>query len=486
MSELNVSILRKKGKLNEAYARANANMELKPGYLPFIEDVLWVYYDFAKRVVIANNPKNMKRIISKVCELKYLENQMFNESLNWQIVKLMNNKELIKYNSNDLIDVLKTCNTFIIKQKPSLSKSVLIKSMIRVLKNDDNAWSMLGFLDENHFREDDFRSEEYKGKKMMPLFEQLIYAYTKSWLKAAKEDGSVAIASADLLLATLKNMEKNKHYRFVLFYKAKVNLVLKNKDDAYSNAKKFLETSLSQSYAWALLSSCSSIVDDQISFLSKAILLQKEEKFSLGARQSLMNIFSEQKDSEMLNFLATSIIKTRRDNKWPVPNSLYQWLYTEVGGEQVKEAQTMLNAYASSAIENSFKDAKTTMAIITSAIPNNKLYFAVDTMGVTHRFKWKKPLAIGQFVQLIHNQKILELKPMQEPSTLEGAIRKFVGNLKIIKDFGFVKNVFISPKLAQGLNNGEAYYGWAIEELNKKTNKKSWRAISLKKNSQQP
>jgi hypothetical protein len=482
MSEISVSTLRKEGKLKQAYSLASDRLDSKPGYIPYVEDIMWVYYEYAKQAVINSRPDNMIRIMSKICNLNYANNQMFNESFNWQLIKLFNNKNLQKSKTSNLIDLIKTCNTFVRNQQASVSKSVLLKSILRLLKNNDNAWSMLDYLDKKHFRKEDFQSEIYNNAKMMPLFEQFLYAYSKSWLTSIKDGKSNALTKKDSLLSILREFENNKQYRFVLYYKAKVNLIA-DKNSAYTDTQSFLKTSISQSYAWTLLSECSSNTEHQISYLSRAILLQKDEKFTLGARQTLFNIYLKQNNTIMVNYLVYSIINIRQRNKWAISNALSQWQTIELGDDDIRQAQENIKRNANSAIFNCFVNAISYKAIVTAIVPNKRMFYAVDTNGATHRFKQKLKLDIGEFVEIIIDKKILEIKPIPQPYSITGSIRRFEGKFKSIKDFGFVKDIFITPKLAQNINTVSKYYGYAIEELNKKTNKMSWRAVCLKKSS---
>jgi hypothetical protein len=78
--------------------------------------------------------------------------------------------------------------------------------------------------------------------------------------------------------------------------------------------------------------------------------------------------------------------------------------------------------------------------------------------------------------------KILTAKKADSNETSE-AIKNFEGELKVIspKNFGFVEDVFIEPKLIQDnkCNNGQTVKGRAILSYNKKKKEWGWKAIEL-------
>ncbi|OYT14615.1 MAG: hypothetical protein B7C24_17345, partial [Bacteroidetes bacterium 4572_77] len=129
-----VNLLRKQGQLKEAYFLAQKQMNDYPEELNHKNDMLWVYYDFAKEQVRQLNYENVWKIMKQLCELDVADNQMFNDSFNWQLVKLISKTQNDSQGQPQLLMVLKACYKMLQKQVASQSKSVLIKSIIRQLK----------------------------------------------------------------------------------------------------------------------------------------------------------------------------------------------------------------------------------------------------------------------------------------------------------------------------------------------------------------
>ena len=475
MINLTVNGLRKEGKYKLAYQKAINNLLDKPGYIPYIDELVWVYYDFSKIAVANSNVTNMLKISSKLCELHYLENNIFNESFNWLLVKLLNNKNLQASKSQELINLIKSCSALIKDQEPSLSKSVLLKSFIRLIKKREDAWQLYDYLCDKHYRKEDFQSEYFDNKKMMPLYELALYTSTKSWLKAAEQGYRDALENQKLVLEVLTKYEARKDYRFVKYYISKVYNIINNKDKAQEYAKAFLKTAITQSYAWALISENCTNRAKNIIYLSKAIVLQRDEQYSIGLRQKLMSYLNDNEDKKLIEYLAVSIIKTRRSNNWTIPNSLDKWRDSKLERTDINNAIQKLNIIANKAIGICFNDVETVVSIIVSE-RNNK-YIAKDSKGRQYHFKYKKGLKSGSFVNIKYDGIVLEVLWTEAPKEIKGAIRYYEGNYKSIKDFGFIHNIFISPYISNKMQANKLYKGYAIEELNKKTKKIGWKAI---------
>ena len=474
-----VNQLRKEGKLNLAYEMAVQQLNDNKNYSPYQEDMLWVYYAYLKNAVEIKDIDKLFRIIEKVCELNKTDIQMFNDSLNWQLVKLINSKDLNSNEQVKLVEILKMCQSLIMKQQASKSKSILIKMMVKNMKTIDGFWSFFSFLEKKHYLNEDFESTEYNGKKIMSIYEQMLYAYIKSWLKDAEKGKSDAFATIDNILDTINSIEILDKYRFIRFYYAKVLLLAHRNIEAIDVARSFLRSSINQSYAWSLMANCTDDIEHKIAYLSKALSLQKDEKFSVGILNNLMDIFVEQQEADISANIASRIIKIRKEQSWPILSEIYKVEQGRIGVIKDEEISKKITNDANKAINFCFENAKSTIAVITGNKANTLFYFLFDTEGNTYKVRLSKGLDTGQFIQLITDKKVLEAKSIDTPSEVKGAIKKFKGNLKQIKEFGFVKNVFISPQLSKSIENGAYIQGIAIREINKKTKKEGWKAICI-------
>ncbi len=71
--ETNISQLRKEGHLAQAYAEAHARHTENPNDLSSTQNLLWVYYDYAKQQIETNNLPNLIKIMKQVCPLMIMD-----------------------------------------------------------------------------------------------------------------------------------------------------------------------------------------------------------------------------------------------------------------------------------------------------------------------------------------------------------------------------------------------------------------------------
>ena len=472
-----VNQLRKEGKLKEAYAKAENQLKENKDHAPYKEDMLWVFYAYLKKYVETTNINNVFKVVGKVCELNMTHNKMFNESLNWQLIKLINNKQLREKNELELIAVLKKCEHILSNQEPSNSKSVLIKMMLKHLKTKSGFWTIFDFLDKKQYQSTDFKPEEYKGKKIMALYEQALYATLKSWMHDAMKGDVKALSLIDKIISLLDNIEKPYQYKFLRFYQVKVLLIAQRVDDANKKATEFLRTSMDQFYAWTLLSDCTNDAKQKIAYLTKALDLQRNKKYSVGILKSLMDIYTKQQDYDMASAMAKQIIKIRQSQDWPIKTELYKVALRgkkHLGSESVK---SRMSEAANRALTYCFENAVVCIAVVTGAKADAQMYYLQDSEANTYKVRMARGLKVGQFVELVIDKKVVSAKPVKNPIKVEGAIKYFKGSFKPIKEFGFIKNIFVTPKLCQKLTKGEIKQGVAVKEVNKKTKKQGWRVL---------
>jgi hypothetical protein len=274
----NVQLLRKQGQLNEAYNLASKLLQSNPGDVHIKNDLLWVYYDFTKKQIGQSNYHNIYKIMRQVCKLNIHDNQMFNNSFNWQLIKLIDQSEINSHHQQQLMDVFKSCHLMLQNQPESESKSVLIHKMVKKLKNQNNTWKLLNFLDFKHYRKQDFDNQIYMGKRMMPLYEQTLYAFLKNWLTAAKDHHQEALDDLPYIENQLMLIANNYRFKFLNYYFAQLYLLIDEYNKAGEKALVFLKNNVQQAWAWELLAKTAT-KESKIIYLSKALSLQKKEGY---------------------------------------------------------------------------------------------------------------------------------------------------------------------------------------------------------------
>jgi hypothetical protein len=274
---------------------------------------------------------------------------------------------------------------------------------------------------------------------------------------------------------------KCRTFKYFNFYGAKVFLAVANPDKALSYAKAFLIKSLKQAYAWELFADCQANEALKRTFLTKAVLMQKELKYSVGSRNKLLKLFDANTEVEMRAYLAQTIVNIRSANSWPVSQDIYKWAnMMELIKEKEISCERRLQEIGTNALRKAFPESNESIAVISGKLDRKPVYFAMAMDGQTYKFKYKAQLQTGRFVKLqIINNNILEVSETNPPEKPEGAIKHFQGTFKAVKNFGFITDVYIPPFLSKAIKPGTDTHGYAIKELNPKTKKEGWKAVSI-------
>ena len=477
-----VNLLRKQGQLKEAYFLAQKQLNEKPEEVNFKNDMLWVYYAFTKEQVKQVNYNNVWKIMKNVCELNVMDNQMFNDSFNWQLIKLINITQKDSHDQSKLLKVLKSCHKMLQKQQASQSKSILIKSIIKHLKTQPQLWQLLNFLDFNHYRKEDFISESYQGKRMMPLYEQMLYAFMKNWLLTAKENNKEAINYLPALEKQLQLISANYSFKFLDYYFSQLYLIMQDKTQASEKALLFLQKNKDQSWAWELLAKSTNNQEVQVFYLSKALVLQYKPAFKVGIMQRLIDIFLQQKNQDKAVCMAQQLIIIRQKEGWSINSSLDELANSKELSSELKnqlDKEVLENAHK--AISNAFDNAVLSELIVVGKDNKRSLYFLLSPLGKKYRIKDKRSFLMGKLLMAtIIGETVFQIKPIDNKPMATEYIKTMKGSLKKVRDFGFIGDAFVSPAyLKEKEYTGGVLTAIAIKEQNPKTKKQSWRIIKI-------
>lgn len=477
-----VNLLRKQGQLKEAYFLAQKQMNDYPEEVNHKNDILWVYYDFAKEQVRQINYENVWKIMKQLCELDITDNQMFNDSFNWQLVKLIGKAQEEPQDQPQLLMVLKACYKMLQKQAASQSKSILIKSIIRQLKAQAQSWQLLNFLDFNHYRKEDFISENYQGKRMMPLYEQMLYSFIKNWLLSAKENNKEAMVYLPALEKQLQIISVHYSFKFLNYYFAQLYLVKQDKTKAAEKALLFLYKNKEQSWAWELLAKSSNTQEEQERYLSKALVLQYKPAFRVGIMQNLINIMLQQKNQDKAICMAQQLMIIRKKEAWSINSSLNELANSkELPSEFKKQLDEEIKKNADKAVISAFNNATSDELIVTGKDKKRSLYFLLSPLGKKYKIKDKRSFLLGQLlIVTIIDETVFQVKPIINKPITTDHIKTIKGKLKKVRDFGFIGDAFVSPAFLNDAQYAtDILTAIAIKEQNPKTKKLGWRVLKI-------
>lgn len=263
MSFKEVKELRTTGKLSEALELAQKALEQDSTNIWNKRSLAWVYYEFIKQNSNIQQFEVFKEYLNKLLELNLpVDEKMIFDYCAYQIGKLIKS-----FNSSDRTDLGRLNELFVLVQTMNFSKpSEAYTFLYKMFHKFHDVWSgHIKFVDwwgfEN-FRNEDFLSEEYNGKKIMSLVEQAYIAYSKKLIEGESKivDGLILPKSIDKVKITefLTKLdvivESHPEYQYPPYFKAKLLLALGDNENVLSAFLPFARKKRNDFWVWDLLS----------------------------------------------------------------------------------------------------------------------------------------------------------------------------------------------------------------------------------------
>jgi len=476
--------LRKEKKLTQAWIEARALTEKEPGNRQYQLELAWVYYDFLKNEAEKGEVNNFFRVCQKLSTIQLEENdKILHEQLSWIFFKMA--KHLIDNHNNNFnvfLELTYWYDTIVGFNHPSLPQSLFIKTLLQTKSMEGPFFKLLPWLENNILRPEDFQHESYNNNKIMPLSERIFYAYIKSLLGNINNNHEDLLNYlTDFVETTEKDPQKLK-YQFTDYYLAEAYRLLSNEQKASSYATRFVKQNPTKSWAWTLLAKVNSDHNKKISYLAKAILLEKKEPFLLNTRKLLTYELLDRDYQLAARQNIDIMIKTRNKNNWPIP-SLLKNFQNESWYKNPSDQNQLVSIIASeaqNAIKLLYPKTVKKAAMITGQQGKILHLFTID--GKELNYKTTQIYTAGQWVELfLCDSDVLDIKKTTSPGDINGNIRKYKGSLTRHSNFGFADGVFIAPFLMTKLPHDIPLIceGIAIYAVDKKKKKKGWKAITV-------
>ncbi|WP_026777257.1 hypothetical protein [Polaribacter sp. Hel_I_88] len=508
--------LRDSGKLEEALAMAQSELEANPENIWGKRNLAWVYYTFLKRD--QGSQDAFLPMILKVLELKLPEDEvMFYEQICWMIgghIFKISKSELSnidKFNAVNLIfNSIKT-----LKFEQSKGHSFLLKSLHNAFKevssegqfNSDNLlmssksylelFQWAGF---ESFLDEDYEPFEMNGRKIMSFVEQVIIGYSKVLLKGERINTNGFIKAIneektdDFLFFINSVIDNHPAFQYSLYYKSKLLLALERFDDAKKSLIPFVKKKKNDFWVWDLLGEAySNDADVQVACLCKALTLNTKESFLVKVHQKLADLLV---DKELYNEASAEIINSisiRQKNNWKINNELLKYTHQEWFAKDVHKNENK-RFYIDQAVlaEELLYNNHEEIVVVIDFVNTNKKVVNFIKDKTTNGFFSYKHLKMNPKIGDIYNArlnpvgvdgfyKVLTFK--RSPNTNAEVIKNVSGNLRIAvnRDFGFINDNFVSPDLIKKhkLKNGDEITGKKILSFDKKKNDWGWKVFEL-------
>ena len=515
MSFKEVKELRKAGRLEEALQMAENDLENVPNDIWNKRSIAWVYYDYIKHGVIINQYDVFIKFLNKIKEIELpAEEVMIFDSCAFQIGKMIfsikKEREIDYRKINEIFEIVKVFSY----TKPSDAYSFLYKAFHKVNEKWSKYREFADWWNFDNFQEKDFLPEEYNGREILPLVEQAYIAYAKEIIK---ENNFTTIATfnlsengreksddtelkkineakkkriRDFIEKLNKLIESNPEFKYTLYYKAKLLLLLGDREDAFNEFLPFAQKNRNQFWIWSLLSNVITDKVQKIACLCKALTIKTPAEFLIGVREELAKLLIEQQLYNEAKTEISQIIEIRRYKKWKISYEIEDWSQQEWYNKAEKNNNNykLYDSYKEIAEEILFSDIPEEIAVVEFINRNKKILNFIINKEKYGFFRYGNNLndvKIGDVLKIrIENIKgkffeLLSARIQNEDIDVK-TIRKFEGNIRIINKFGFgfVDEVFISSYLINKNNilQNDRVEGKAVMSFNIKKNKWGWKA----------
>lgn len=466
----------------------------------------WVYYDFLKKYTTENNFDEFKNYLNKIKELQLPEDdKMLFDSCAWQIGKMVftfytsdgNNSWIASPKLTEIFDIIRNFHF----TKPAESYTFLLKAF----QKSHTVWhKYIEFIEWwgiNNLRAEDFVKEEFNGRKIMSIGEQLYIAYSKNLV----EGQSTSLIDTTRIVDTekIKNfipvidewIDKYPEFQYLPYNKAKLLLKLGSEENALSAFLPFAKQKRNDFWVWELMAEMfSNDKEMQFACYCKALSLNTQEDYLIKLRQKIAGILIEKNFYDEAKTEIEKIVETRVSHEWKIPPDIIKWQEQPwyVSATAKKHNKDLYMLHADKADEILFQDVKEEVVVVEFVNEAKQILNFVIDKNKSGFFKYdrfiRKP-RIGDMllVRFSNNNgdlyKVLSLR-RADNNTETQAKKSMKGALKISspQNFGFVDNCFVDSKLIEKhkLQDGQQVSCEAILSFNKKKNDWGWKVYSIK------
>ncbi|MFK8295819.1 DUF7017 domain-containing protein [Capnocytophaga canimorsus] len=497
-----VTELRKAGKLKEAWELANSQLEKNPNDIWVKRDLAWVYYEYLKQYSSVQTFTQFNKIINKLLVLQLPEEEnILYETVGWQFVKIVNNisrQGNIDYSKiNTLFEHCKS----LYFQQPSDLYSAILKNFHKAYKNNHQKYiEFVDWWDLDNLQEKDFQKEHYDGQDIAALADQVYCAYAKHLLpfKNIYQETIFDKEKAENFLPKLEEIAaKHPNYQYISYYQAKILLALGNNENMLSALLPFARKKKNDFWVWDILAEAFSEDRDKVfSCYCKGLLCPADEKMTTKLREKIIPFFLEKQLFNEAKTEVDKIIAVKQNNGFQILNHLLslqgtEWYQTAKAN---KHNGLVYQKFAASAEGILFGDTPEEEILVEYVNTEKQILNVIMATDERDFFKYDKFLKNPQIgdtyrVRLQKDEKrtkILTISKTDNKDLKNKYIKEFSGKINIPKDknFGFVDNIFINPQLCEkySLSTGDFAKGQAIQTIDKKTGKPTWKVFSLSKN----
>ena len=530
--------LRKAGKTDEAYAMAKAELDESISAWTFAEglseedkkavinsdnkvlwarrNISWVLFDYLKASTVSDKLPSFLKYLTELYALDLpADEKILYDQIAWQIGKIVfdfqkpfqkkngekgiNFQRLMNHESPEkALELLGFAQRFPFTI-PSEAYSFLFKAFHKALKNDDGYLQLVDWWGLENFRKEDFEKENMTdGKEIMSIAEQAYIAYAKHLLPENKL-GSQELANLDKIKEFLPKLDKvideHPEYQYPPYFKAKLLLVLGDKEHMLSALLPFARKKMNDFWVWEVLSEAVNDEDQILSCYCKALLCRTSEEFLVGIRQRIASLMVKKKLYPEAKKEIELLVAARTEKQFKIPVAVVSWMKQD-WFETAPSKDNNLDFYkqhqnlAEALLFSDFPDEEIVVDFVNAdkkilnfvSVDNQSGFFKYDrfindvNIGDILKVRFKEKKAEGP-------QQVYSITKASGPVTSALLVKSISGTVRIGvgKNFGFIDDVYIHPSTvrAANLTNGITIKGQAVKTYNSEKKQWGWKLFKI-------
>jgi tetratricopeptide (TPR) repeat protein len=502
MPSKEIKELRKAGKLEEALAMAQSELDADPGNIWAKRNIGWVYYEYLK---VDNHAEQFDAFLDKlnsIAELHLPEDEkMIFDSVGFQVGVIVFSLAKLSAVPISKVDLLfKTIQPFYFS-KPSEGYSFLLKAFHKVYKDTNKYITFVDWWNLSSFRDEDFEKEKLPNdKEVMALVEQVYIAYAKHLLPQKAISGALTFdkLKVESFLPLIDSIVENyPKFQYPVYFKAKLLLALGDTDnDVLASFLPFARRKKNDFWVWEIFAEIYKDNPEVVfACYCKALSCFAKDEMLVKLRQKMASILVRKGLHNEAKTEIQLLLAARTQNHWPIPNEVSNWLgqnwYTEA-----TSSSSNINFYKNgldTAESLLFADAPEETVIVEFVNSDGKMLNFIGSESKYGFFKYERflrQIQVGDTLRVRFQSGTLggiyqvhTVKKIDDPTFRNQFVKEIEGDLRISegKSFGFVSDAYVHPTFVSSrkMVNGMFVKGSAIKSFNKEKNQWGWKLFAV-------
>lgn len=500
-----ITQLRRAGQLNEAYQLGQNKLATNPNDIWVKRAFSWVCYDLLKLAKEARDEETLFGYIADIraLELDAVQDKMLFDSTWWIIIKWVKDNICPIENAHDrsiaINNLLSVVEGFP-KNAPSEVNSVFIKFIHAASRDLAEYIAYMHRIDFDQLMPADRLPSEYNGQPIMPLWEQILNAYSKCALRLlgtmrqSEEYDQVVEVARDHVKRLQRALTTSPEYKYTLYYLAKLLIALGDRTAAINRLMPFVRRNNRDFWVWQTMAVAlkDSGLQTAMSCCCKGLLCKAQEDKTVGLRETAAKFFAACGYWDACKTEVTIADNTRMKH-WGRHISDQEILALM---EQPEYRSATVNSDNNRSFYANHLDAAEQMTYADLARPilitfvNKEKHIAnfIDADDRRGFFRYDKVLLEAPKTNEVYTAVIERIaderfnltwgKKSTDAPTDTPFFIKVQGFVKHIPEnrFAFVDNMFISAELvkANNLEDGDTIEAIAIKSYDRKKNRFGW------------